>query len=120
MDRCQERMVKKLASLFDGAQHDAEMMIRERLEKEDELRDRARVSGREFRPLDLLDLIVGFARLAGAEIKRQTPLIDLLAAEFKLNDSRSEKLCEPREVFDLASLPFIYGRIRRGPIHNIH
>jgi hypothetical protein len=120
IDRCQEKMVKKLVSLFKGDEKKAESLVRSRLAKEENLRYRAILNNEEYKPLDLLDLIIGFAKLAGAPVTRQTPLVKLLEIELR-TDSWAGKFSEPKEVFDLASLPLMHAVVSNSPVQkNIH
>lgn len=111
MDKCQKRIVKKIASLFEGASDKAEQMIKERLEAEESLRLRAILRNEEYRPLDLLQLLVDFAKLAGANVRRQTPLITLLEYELRTDSGWAGVFALPKQVFDRKSLPRIHGRI---------
>jgi hypothetical protein len=115
LDRCTEKIVKKIASIFKGEEEAAEKLIRDRLDQEETLRVRSLLNRESYQPLDILELLVGFTRLAAQPVKRTTPLLELLKIELRIDYNWAGKFAEPKYVFDEASLPQIFGTISRSP-----
>jgi hypothetical protein len=103
LDKCTEKIVKKIASLFKGEEFAAELIILDRIFMEEELRVRALLNREPYQPLDILELLVGFSRLAAQPIKRTIPLLELLKIELR-TDNWAGRFADASYVVDEEAL----------------